>query len=92
MVEATNILRRLELSGQLQPEQAAAAAGCLLQLDISLLPFSPFAERIWALRSNVTSYDAWYVAAAEEFDVELATLDKKLAASPGPSCRFLLPE
>ena len=27
-------------------------------------PSEPFAERVWELRRNVTSYDAWYVAVA----------------------------
>lgn len=91
MVEATNILRRLELAGQLESEQASSAADDLFQLEIELLPFSPFAERIWALRCNITSYDAWYVAIAEQLGVQLATLDHKLANSPAPRCHFLLP-
>lgn len=55
------------------------------------VPFAPFAERVWELRANVTSYDAWYVAVAEQFDLPLATLDRRLARSAGPRCRFLLP-
>ena len=41
------------------------AHGDLLQLDLTLFPFAPFAERVWLLRDNLTSYDAWYVALAE---------------------------
>jgi len=91
LVEATNILRRLELHGELSRLEAGAAARDLLQLDLGLLPFAPFAERVWELRSNVTSYDAWYVAVAEELELPLATLDRRLAAADGPRCRFLLP-
>lgn len=91
LVEATNILRRLELSGRLTANESASAASDLLQLDIELMPFSPFADRIWALRSNITSYDAWYVAVAEKLHIQLATLDHKLANSTGPRCTFLLP-
>jgi len=91
LVEATNILRRLELRGELSRLEAGAAARDLLQLDLGLLPFAPFAERVWELRSNVTSYDAWYVAVAEELELPLATLDRRLAAADGPRCRFLLP-
>jgi len=39
----------------------------------------------------VTCYDGWYVAIAELLDAPLATLDGRLANSPGPRCRFLLP-
>lgn len=92
LVEATNILRRLELAGKLERLEAATAASDLIALDIELLPFAPFADRVWELRDNVTSYDALYVAIAECLDMPLATLDRKLADAPGPHCRFLLPE
>jgi predicted nucleic acid-binding protein len=91
LVEATNILRRLELEGRLGRMEAGAAARDLLLLDLELVPFTPFAERVWELRANVTSYDAWYVAVAEQFDLPLATLDRRLAKATGPRCRFLLP-
>lgn len=91
LVEATNILRRLEAAGQLERIEAGAAARDLLQLDLELVPFAPFADRVWELRHNLTSYDAWYVAAAEELDLPVATLDHRLAAASGPRCRFLLP-
>jgi len=91
LVEATNILRRLELKGRLGRMEAGAAARDLLLLDLDLVPFTPFAERVWELRANVTSYDAWYVAVAEQFDLPLATLDRRLAKATGPRCRFLLP-
>lgn len=91
LVEATNVLRRLELAGKLERLEAASAAADLLAIDIRLLPFAPFAARVWELRANITSYDALYVAIAEQFDMPLATLDRKLADSSGARCRFLLP-
>ena len=91
LVEATNILRRLELAGKLSRMEASAAARDLLLFDLELVPYGPFAERVWELRANVTSYDAWYVAVAEQFELPLATLDRRLAAASGPRCRFLLP-
>lgn len=91
LVEATNVLRRLERSQELSPPEAAAAQRDLLALAIHLLPFEPFAERVWELRANVTSHDAWYVAIAEAFDLPLATLDDRLSRASGPRCRFLTP-
>ena len=91
LAEATNILRRLERARQLSGLEATAAANDLLALAIMLVPFEPFAERVWRLRRNVTGYDAWYVAVAEAFDAPLATLDRRLRPSAGPSCRFLVP-
>jgi predicted nucleic acid-binding protein len=91
LVEVTNILRRLELGRELSRLEATSAQRDLLLLEVELFPYAPFAERVWQLRRNLTSYDAWYVALAEELDSPLATLDGRLARSSGPRCRFLLP-
>ena len=91
LVEATNILRRLERIGQISAFEAMSASRDLLTLGIDLFPFSPFAARIWALRHNLTSYDAWYVAVAEALDCRLATLDQKLGRAEGPTCEIITP-
>ena len=91
LAEATNVFRRLELAGKLGRLEAGAAARDLLDIELTLVLFAPFGERIGELRRNVTSYDAGYVAVAEELDLPLATLDRALAAARGPRCRFLLP-
>lgn len=90
-VEATNILRRLERAKQITSAEANAAHEDLMQLDLELFSFESFAIRIWELRHNVTSYDAWYVALAESLTLPLATLDEKLAKAKGVSCAFLTP-
>lgn len=91
LVESTNILRRLEHSKNLTSLEAAAAQRDVIRLNIDLIPFEPFADRIWELRRNVTSYDAWYVAVAEAFQLPLATLDRRLARATGPTCQFATP-
>lgn len=91
-VEATNVLRRLELSKRITAPEANGAKEDLAQLEIELFPFEPFADRIWELRHTVTSYDAWYVALAEDLGFPLATLDGRLANAVGPKCQFLTPE
>jgi predicted nucleic acid-binding protein len=91
MVEATNILRRLELAKELTPVESDLAQKDLMHLDIQLFPFHPFAERVWALRKNITSYDAWYVALAEALGCSLATLDIKLKNARGAKCSFAVP-
>lgn len=90
-VEATNILRRLELAKQLTTAEANAAHEDLMQLDMELFTFDPFADRIWELRHTVTSYDAWYVAVAEALRLPLATLDGRLSRAKGIACKFLMP-
>jgi predicted nucleic acid-binding protein len=89
--EATNILRRLERAKLITTPEANAAQEDLMQLDIDLFSFEPFADRIWELRHNVTSYDAWYVALAEALKLPLATLDETLSKSNGVACEFLTP-
>jgi predicted nucleic acid-binding protein len=70
---------------------AIAAHEDLLELNLELFSFEPFAERIWELRHNLTSYDAWYVAVAEALGLPLATLDMRLAKAKGLTCEFLTP-
>ena len=91
LVEAANALRRARGAKQLSPAAAAAAHRDLLELDLALMPYAPFAERIWELTAGVTAYDAWYVAVAERFGAPLATVDRRLARASGPRCEFRLP-
>lgn len=91
-VEVANILRRAASARDISDEVASLAHADLLDLRVDLVGYAPFADRIWELRGNVTAYDGWYVALAERLDLPLATLDRKLAAAPGPRCRFVLPD
>ena len=91
MVEASSILRRLERREQISRLKATSAHKDLLRLEIELFPFAPFAERVWALRGNLTSYDAWYVALAEALNCPLATLDRRLSRARGPVCEVVVP-
>ena len=90
-VETTNILRRAVLAGNITQDVAALAHADISSLRIVYFAYEPFAQRVWELRFNVTSYDAWYVALAEETEAPLATLDVRLAQAVGPKCAFLRP-
>jgi predicted nucleic acid-binding protein len=90
-VEVTNILRRLERAKQISTAEANAAHEDFMQLHIELFSFEPFSDRIWELRHNITSYDAWYVAIGEALVLPLATLDECLCSAKGPKCEFLAP-
>ena len=91
-IEAGNVLRRAELARKISSPEATAGYRDIVDFPIDLLNFEPFAPRIWELRLNLTTYDAWYVACAEALAVPLATLDARLRRAPGPSCRFLMPD
>ena len=89
--EASNSLRRLERQGYFSTGEADRAHQQLAQSSVSLFDFPPFAERVWELRNNLSSYDAWYVAIAEALDCPLVTLDLRLSRAPGPTCAFITP-
>lgn len=91
LAEVANVLRRLEFEGKLPRVEANLALGDLLRLSIDLLAFKPFARRAWALRHNVTAYDAWYAAIAEMLECPLFTLDRKLSRASGPTCPIQTP-
>ena len=56
---------------------ASAALDLTRWLHDVLLP------RVWQLRSNLSAYDAAYVALAEALRAPLLTCDRRLAAAPG---------
>lgn len=91
LVEACNVLRRLEQAGSVSRLEATLGFRTLLRFDLKLFQFAPFAKRIWTLRANLTSHDAWYVAVAEELDCPLYTLDRRLSRAPGPFCEIITP-
>ena len=91
LAEATDVLRRMEQRRQISRAQAISAHARLLRMEIETFPFAPFAQRVWDLRHNLSSYDAWYVALAERLDCPLATLDMKLSRAHGPECQMVVP-
>jgi len=87
--EAGNILRRQVMVGTLDSSAATLAHRDLTSLRLELCPYAALAERAWALRENLTIYDAAYVALAELLAVPLVTLDGRLARAHGPRCAML---
>lgn len=89
--EVANVLRRTAASAEISDDVASLAHADLVSLRVELFPYAPCSSRIWELRSNVTAYDAWYVAVAEQLDAPLATVDVRLSRAPGPRCAFVCP-
>lgn len=89
-VETVAVLRKRWLTGALSARRFTAAIDDLEDLDLDRYPTLPFMRRAYQLRSNVTVYDATYVALAEALDCELLTGDQRLANAPGPRCRIRL--
>jgi predicted nucleic acid-binding protein len=82
-VEVLQVLRRFESRGELQPARAATALSLLQVLPMRRHPHAPLLSRIWALRENLTAYDATYVALAEALGAVLVTCDARLSRAPG---------
>jgi predicted nucleic acid-binding protein len=87
--DTANVIRRLESSGRISSDLAEQAHADLSDLDIELWSHRVLGDRAWALRRNLSIYDASYVALAELVDGTLVTLDRRLtgrrvcgAASP----------
>ena len=80
------MLRRQLRLGWLTQQQADAALIDLVAVPITLYPSRGLIARRWALRDNLTPYDAAYVALAELLSCVLLTADARLAAAHGPTC------
>lgn len=87
--EVTHALRGLVLRGELTPEDGALAMGAFMQLALTRFPAHDLRARMWALRHNLTAYDATYVALAEALGATaLLTTDTRLTHAAGPECRI----
>jgi predicted nucleic acid-binding protein len=82
-LEVVHVLRRYEALGVLTAHRAQEALEDLTAWPLRRYPHELFLGRIWALRHNLTAYDAAYVALAEVLGVPLVTCDTRLAASVG---------
>lgn len=80
------MFRRLLLAGQLPARRADLALSDLLALPLQRVSHGPTLRRCWALRENLTTYDAAYIALAELLDVALVTSDARLSRAPGIQC------
>jgi predicted nucleic acid-binding protein len=89
--QAASALRGLVLGGALDPVRASAAIEQIRSVRTVQFPFEPFCFRVWQLRANLTVYDAWYVALAEQLATELVTGDERLLTANGPRCPIRLP-
>ena len=82
-VEVAQVIRRYVLGGQVSEDRAQRAIEHLLALDVERHSHEPLLPRIWALRGNLTAYDAAYIALAEALAAPLLTLDQRLVSAAG---------
>ncbi|MGB3731088.1 type II toxin-antitoxin system VapC family toxin [Microbacterium sp.] len=86
--EVASVIRGWSLSRQITDEQALRALGEFDALGVELVPMMSMLPAVYALRHNVSSYDAMYVVLARAAQCSLLTLDARLAAA-APDCALL---
>ncbi|HEX9546402.1 MAG TPA: type II toxin-antitoxin system VapC family toxin [Acidimicrobiales bacterium] len=89
-VEVLQVFRRRALRRELTGPRSPEALEDFAALDVVRYPHLPLMERIWTLRSNVSAFDAAYLALAEALDAPVVTADAKLARAPGHRARIEL--
>ena len=90
-VEVTGLIRRDAQHHVLDGTRSQWALDRLRDWPGDRFPHRPFIRRVWHLRENVRTTDAFYVALAEALDVPLMTLDGRLARASGVNCQVLVP-
>lgn len=83
--------RGLTVGGHLSAARAQDALADYDQLPIQRWPSAdPLRRRAFALRENLSTYDAAYVALAEALECPLLTRDQRLARSSGHSVEIVV--
>ncbi len=82
-VEVAQVIRRYAASGEIGAERGRIALADLADFPLRRYPHDFLLPRIWALRNNLTAYDAAYVALAEALEAPLLTRDRRLAIAAG---------
>ena len=89
-LEVAQTLRRYMSVGELTRQRGEQALTDLADFPIIRYPHDLFLARVWALRHNVSAYDAVYLALAESLPAPLLTCDTGLAAALGHRARVEL--
>jgi predicted nucleic acid-binding protein len=85
--EVGNVLRRLELRGDIDPETALSSRKSLKHMvNIRYPALDPLGDAAWQLRGSLTYYDALYAALAKAIRAPLLTADARLSRAPGLTC------
>jgi predicted nucleic acid-binding protein len=89
-IEVAQVIRRYAMNGEIDGERGRVALADLVDLPLQRYPHELLLSRVWALRNNLTAYDAVYTALAEVLDAPLLTRDQRLARAAGHGARVEL--
>jgi predicted nucleic acid-binding protein len=79
MPEVLNYFRKAVRRGDVPAGHAKRCVDTFVRADVEYCPTWPYTQRVWDLRDNLTSYDACYIALAEDLGCPLLTTDERLA-------------
>lgn len=80
--EVLSTVWRLERTKTLSRPRAAQAAADLAGAPVRRVISTGLIDAAWAMRANLSLYDACYVALAQALSCPLVTADHRLAAAP----------
>jgi len=80
--EVLSFIRRKVLQGVVSPRRAGEAIGMMVAWPFTRLSHRPLVTAAFALRENLSAYDALYAAAAVAVSGEIVTADGPLARAP----------
>jgi len=86
-LEVAQVLRRYAAVGEIDQARGREALADLADFPLRRYSHELLLPRVWELRSNLTAYDAVYVALAEALDAPLLTRDRRIAGAPGHHAR-----
>lgn len=87
-VQVASVIRGWSLSRRITDEQALRAFREFEELGVEQVPMMSALPAVYALRHDISAYDAMYVMLARAARCSLLTLDARLAAS-APDCALL---
>lgn len=90
-IEVLHALRKLDRTGAIPTQRRAELPLMLRALRIRKYRHEPLLDSIWALRDNLTAYDAAYVTLARLLDATLVTRDERLAQAPDLGVAVVVP-
>jgi predicted nucleic acid-binding protein len=86
--EVFSAVRHLVRRRTVLEERGRLALDDLRTLRLTRYPILPLIGRMWAIRENMSGFDAAYVALAEALDAPLVTTDRRLARTQGHTARI----
>jgi predicted nucleic acid-binding protein len=90
--EVLSVLRGWLLRSMIDEPAAGRAVTNLVTAPVRRYVTSGLERDIWAMRQNVSAYDATYVALARVVGCPLLTLDRRLAAAPQLGIEVRVPD